>query len=123
MMTNKSSYYTPHCKAFKDAFRGLPGVTTYTQETIADDGQYTDFDGTVYINHLEWVSIIATDGKYMVYVNNPGCPVDADGCPIFSKEHPQQQWVFGYYDSFKRALNRVFSITKKMEYPKPIEKW
>lgn len=21
---------------------------------------------------------------------NPGCPVDADGCPVFTKEHPQQ---------------------------------
>lgn len=88
-----------------------------------DDGQYADFDGTVYINHLEWVSIISTDGEYMVYVNNPGCPVDTDGCPIFSKEHPNEQWVFGYYNSFKRALNRAFSITKKKEYPKPIEKW
>lgn len=65
----------------------------------------------------------ATDGKFMVYINNPGCPVDADGCPIFTKEHPQQQWVFGYYESFNRALNRAVAITKARKYPKPIEIW
>lgn len=68
-------------------------------------------------------AIIATDGKFMVYINNPGCPVDADGCPIFTKEHPQQQWVFGYYESFNRALNRAVAITKARKYPKPIEIW
>ena len=122
-MTNKSSYYTPHCKAFKDAFRGMPGVTTYTQETVMDDGQYADFDGSVYINHREWVAISATDGKFMVYINNPGCPVDADGCPIFTKERTQQQLVFGYYKSFNRALNRAVAITQARKYPKPIEIW
>ena len=45
------------------------------------------------------------------------------GCPIFTKEHPQQQWVFGYYESFNRALNRAVAITKARKYPKPIEIW
>lgn len=92
-------------------------------ELVAYDGQCTDFGGSAYVDKLEWVAIIATDGKFMVYINNPGCPVDADGCPIFTKEHPQQQWVFGYYESFNRALNRAVAITKARKYPKPIEIW
>jgi hypothetical protein len=90
---------------------------------VAYDGQCTDFGGSAYVDKLEWVAIIATDGKFMVYINNPGCPVDADGCPIFTKEHPQQQLVFGYYESFNMALNRAVAITKARKYPKPIEIW
>lgn len=119
----KSSYYTPRCIAFKAAFNGMPGVTTFEHELVAYDGQCTDFDGSAYVDKLEWVAIIATDGKFMVYINNPGCPVDADGCPIFTKEHPQQQLVFGYYESFNMALNRAVAITKARKYPKPIEIW
>ena len=109
--------------AFKAAFKGMSGVTTFEHELVAYDGQCTDFGGSAYVDKLEWVAIIATDGKFMVYINNPGCPVDADGCPIFTKGHPQQQWVFGYYESFNRALNRAVSITKARKYPKPIEIW
>ena len=89
-----SSLYTPRCKDFNAAFKGMPGITTH-----------------------------ATDGKFMVYINNPGCPVDADGCPVFTKEHPQQQWVFGYYESFRRALNRAMAIVRAGTYPKLIEIW
>lgn len=119
----KSSYYTPRCMAFKTAFKDMPGVTTFEHELVTYDGQCTDFDGSAYVDKLEWVAIIATDGKFMVYINNPGCPVDADGCQIFTKEHPQQQWVFGYYESFNQALNRAVAITKARKYPKPIEIW
>ena len=34
-----------------------------------------------------------------------------------------QQWMFGYYESFNRALNRAVAITKARKYPKPIEIW
>ena len=122
-MVGKSSLYTPRCKDFNAAFKGLANVTTHATETNHYDGTFTDFDGSVYINHREWVSIAETDGKFMVYINNPGCPVDADGCPVFTKEHPQQQWVFGYYESFKRALNRAMAIVRGYAYPAPIEIW
>src|SRR5574344_581882 len=122
-MVGKSSLYTPRCKDFKAAFKGLANITTHATETIHYDGSFTDFDGSVYINHREWVSIGETDGKLMVYINNPGCPVDADGCTVFTKEHPQQQWVFGDYESFKRALNRALAIVRGYIYPKPIEIW
>ena len=118
-----SSLYTPRCKDFNAAFKGMPGITTHATEISRDDGTFADFDGSVYINHREWVAITATDGKFMVYINNPGCPVDADGCPVFTKEYPQQQWVFGYYESFKRALNRAMAIVRGYTYPKPIEIW
>lgn len=101
----------------------MPGITTHATEISREDGTFADFDGSVYINHREWVAITATDGNFMVYINNPGCPVDADGCPVFTKEHPQQQWVFGYYESFNWALNRAVAITKARKYPKPIEIW
>ena len=118
-----SSLYTPRCKEFNAAFKGMPGITTHATEISREDGTFADFDGSVYINHREWVAITATDGKFMVYINNPGCPVDADGCPIFTKERTQQQLVFGYYKSFNRALNRAVAITKARKYPKPIEIW
>lgn len=106
-----------------DFYGAGSGVTTFEHELVTYDGQCTDFGGSAYVDKLEWVAIIATDGKFMVYINNPGCPVDADGCPIFTKEHPQQQWVFGYYESFNRALNRAVAITRARKYPKPIEIW
>lgn len=43
----KSSYYTPRCIAFKAAFNGMPGVTTFEHELVAYDGQCTDFGGSV----------------------------------------------------------------------------
>lgn len=30
----KSSYYTPRCLAFKAAFKGMPGVTTFEHELV-----------------------------------------------------------------------------------------
>lgn len=111
-----SNLYTPRCKDFNAAFKGMPSITTHATEISREDGTFADFDGSVYINHREWVAITATDGKFMVYINNPGCPV-------FTKEHPQQQWVFGYYESFKRALNRAMAIVRGYTYPAPIEIW
>lgn len=73
-----SSLYTPRCKDFNAAFKGMPGITTHATEISRDYGTFADFDGAVYINHREWVAITAADGKFMVYINNPGCPVDAD---------------------------------------------
>ena len=48
----KSSYYTPRCKAFKAAFKGMPGVTTFEHELVAYDGQCTDFGGSAYVDKL-----------------------------------------------------------------------
>lgn len=118
----RTSYYTPFCNAFKKAFNDIPCVTTFESEYI-EDGICKDFQGTVYIDKLEFVSIIVENGRYMVYINNPGCDVDDDGSPIFTKEHPQQQWVFGNYVYFKNALNKAVAITKARKYPKPILIW
>ena len=35
----KSSYYTPRCMAFKAAFKGMPGVTTFEHELVAYDAR------------------------------------------------------------------------------------
>lgn len=120
---DNSSLYTPHCQEFKAAFYGMPGVSTHASEITLEDGTFAEFDGSVYINGLEWVAIYDIGGKFMVYINNPGCPVDADGCPVFTKDHPQQQWVFGYYNSFKWALNRAKAIVRGYTYPEPVEIW
>ena len=120
---DNSSMYTPHCKEFKAAFYGMANVSTHATEITLEDGTFAEFDGSIYINGREWVAITAFGGKYMVYINNPGCPVDANGCPVFTKDHPQQQWVFGYYNSFKWALNRAMAIVRGYEYPEPIEIW
>ena len=58
-----SSLYTPRCKDFNAAFKGMPGITTHATEISREDGTFADFDGAVYINHREWVAITATDGK------------------------------------------------------------
>ena len=119
----RSSYYTPFCNAFKNAFLNMPGVTTFAQETITDNGICKNFLGTVYINKMEFVNIVEEYGKYMVFVNNPGCTVDEEGIPVFTKEHPQQQWVFGNYIYFQVALNKAVSMTKERKYPKPKLVW
>lgn len=121
--TTNSSFYTPHCLAFHEAFKGMPDVTTYEYEMVTYEGNFTDFGGSAYINKLEWVSVMHLGDVWMVYINNPGCPVDKDGCPVFTPEHPQQQLVFGYYKSFKTALNKAVSITKARKYPTPIERY
>lgn len=120
---DNSSLYTPHCQEFKAAFYGMPSVSTHATEICREDGTFADFDGSVYISNREWVAIADIGGKFKVFINNPGCPFDADGCPVFTKEHPQQQWVFGYYDSFKWALNRAIAIVHGYTYPEPIEIW
>ncbi len=115
------SYYTEKCIEFRKCFEGMRGVTTFQDEEDYDGGF---FEGTVYINNLEFITISYMGEKdYMVHINNPGCEVDDDGCPIFTEEHPQQQWVFGYYKSFKRALNKAKAIVEKRTYPKPIQIW
>ena len=51
----KSSYYTPRCMAFKAAFKGMPGVTTFEHELVTYDGQCTDFGGSAYVDKLDWL--------------------------------------------------------------------
>lgn len=105
---------------FNRAFRNVPSASTLCDESC--DNTY--FHGSCYLHKVEFVSIAKDyDSEYMVYINNPHCPVDANGYPIFSEKHPQQQWVFGYYKSWKRALNKALSIATKALYPKPIEVW
>lgn len=105
---------------FNCAFRNVPNASTLCDES--DDNTY--FYGSCYLHKVEFVSIAkGYDDEYMVYINNPHCPVDTNGNPIFSEKHPQQQWVFGYYKSWKRALNKALSIALKAFYPKPIEVW
>lgn len=115
----QTSYYTPKCIQFKQTFKGLPCISTFEIENCDE----TNFDGSVYLNNVEFISICETQGEYMVFINNPGCPIDEKGCPVFSQEHPNQQMVFGYYKSWKRALNKALSIAKHKKYPKPIEIW
>ena len=111
-----TSYYTPNCMLFKKAFQGIPNVTTFESEFI-DGNRYHDFDGAVYINHREFISVYEFEsGKYMVYINNPLWGDDDEQHDI-----PEHQWVFGYYKSLKRAINRALAITKQGFYPKPLE--
>lgn len=93
-----TSYYTPNCVLFKKAFQGMPNVTTFETEFV-DGGRYHDFDD-----------------RYMVYINNPLWGYDEEQHDI-----PEHQWVFGYYKSLNRAINRAKAITLAGRYPKPIE--
>ena len=65
----KSSYYTPRCMAFKTAFKDMPGVTTFEHELVKYDGQRTDFDGSAYVDKLEWVAQSSPRNTR----NNNGC--------------------------------------------------
>ena len=86
----KSSYYTPRCMAFKAAFKGMPGVTTFEHELVAYDGQCTDFGGSAYVDKLpssqpmanSWCTSTIPDARLMPMVaqsssrnthNNNGC--------------------------------------------------
>ena len=101
------SNFTDKCMKFKARFNCMRGVTTHE----SDDEEANYFSGTVYINNNEFVCIDQEkENKYMVYVNNP---VGHDG----------QQWVFGYYKTFRGALNKTAAIVEKREYPKPIDVW
>lgn len=91
---------------FAAFFKGMPGVTTFQSENT----DYNDFSGTVYINGQEFVCIDQVEeSRFMVYINNP---YDDD-----------LQWVFGYYRTFRGALNKAKKITERREYPKPVETW
>ena len=135
-MDNFITYYSDKCKAFKAAFSGMPDVTTFaTEEVEGREGwggvpdvilnqDYGDFNGSAHIDSIEFVAIFGNPIEgYEVYINNPDCEVDENGCAIFTDEHPQQQWIFGRYDSFKRAVNKAVAIVKARKYPKPIEVW
>lgn len=123
------TYYSAKCHAFAAAFADMGNVTTFNTEIvaanyaghpIADSGEL--FEGTAYINKREFICVGEWDnGEFTVYINNPYCEVTPDGCAIFTDEHPQQQFIFGRYKSFKRALNKAVAIVKAGKYPKPIE--
>lgn len=103
----EDSIYTPKCIEFLEHFKGKSGVTTHQ----IDNEEAFFFSGTVYINHYEFVCLAQLEeNKYMVYINNP-------------EGHDSEQWIFGYYKSFKRALKKTEEITEKRVYPKPIEIW
>ena len=106
-MKTGTSNYTPKCLEFAKYFKGMQGVTTHQSEDI----DYNDFSGTVYVNRYEFVCIDQMEESgYMVYINNPN-------------GHDGEQWVFGYYKTFSRALKKAAAIVEKREYPKPIEIW
>lgn len=116
------SNYTSKCMEFSRCFKGMRGITTLQCEDNESGHEF--FEGSVYINHIEFLCISKFgEEKYMVHINNPDCEVDDDGCAIFTEEHPQQQWTFGYYKSFKQALNKAKEIVEKRAYPKPIDVW
>lgn len=122
----KTKEDTTKCMAFRAAFRDMPGVTVWAQETFNNDGATSMLDLSAYINKVEFVAIgdwgAPGDPEYVVFINNPYCDTDEKGFPIFTDEHPNVQWVFGYYGkSFKRALNRAVAIVKARKYPKPVE--
>ena len=106
------SYYTPRCIAFKQRFANIPEITTFEDEFEEENNYFHDFDGTIYVNKIEFLEVyhLEKENTFMVFINNP------DG-------HDEEQWVFGYYKSFKRALNKMASIVEKRSYPKPIEIW
>ncbi len=110
-----TTYYSDHCKAFREAFAGIRNVTTFeTEGTEYDERLGYNFDGAAYINNTEFVCVSEIEkGLYMVYINNPYGKEDKDG----------EQWVFGYYKHFKTALNKVVKIVTDGKYPKPIEVW
>ena len=107
MEIGESPLYTEKCLEFSRSFKGKQGLTTFQSEN--KEAHY--FSGTVYVNHLEFVCMDELkEGDYMVYINNP-------------EGYEGKQLVFGYYKSFRRALNRVASIAESRKYPKPIEIW
>lgn len=103
-MKSNLSNFTTKCLIFKRFFYFKMGVTTHEVEDTEQDM----FSGTVYINRHEFICVEKEKDKYMVYINNP------DG-------HDGEQWVFGYYKTFGRALKKAAAIVEKREYPKPIE--
>lgn len=107
-------------RLFKDTIKQANGITTDAYY-CGSKGIY-DSHFTIYFNNVEFIKIANWDNnEWMVYINNPFCDCDENGSPIFTEEHPNCQWVFGYYKSLKRALNKAVSIIKKGNYPRPIE--
>nr|DAG59157.1 MAG TPA: hypothetical protein [Caudoviricetes sp.] len=106
-MKQTSPNYTPKCLEFAKHFKGKQGVTTH--QIDYEEANY--FSGTVYIDRLEFVCIDQMkENEYMVYINNP-------------VGHDEQQWVFGYYKTFRGALKKASAIVDKREYPKPVLIW
>lgn len=135
-MDKFTTYYSDKCGTFRNAFKGMGSVTTFETEWVEGrEGFYGvpdvirnqdcgDFNGSAYIDSIEFVAISGSSAEgYEVYINNPNCDIDETGCAIFTDEHPQQQWIFGRYSSFKRAVNKAVAIVKARKYPKPIEVW
>lgn len=107
MYISESRLCIEKCIEFLKLFKGKQGLTTFQNEN--KEAHY--FSGTVYVDHIEFVCMDELKGgDYMVYINNPEV---CEG----------KQLVFGYYKSFRRALNRVASIVENRKYPRPIEIW
>ena len=108
-MFTRFSNYTPHCIDFAKAFKGISCITTREEETFNEHGTLSYFDGAIYLNKIECLAIksVSVYGEYMVYINNP----------------LGEQWVFGYYDTFEKAMERAKEIVCARKYPNPIEKW
>lgn len=133
-MDKFTTTHSDKCKLFRETFKDIPGITTDESEWVdGREGMYGvpdviknqdcgDFRGSAYIDRIEFVAVYGNSKEgYEVFINNPNCEIDEKGCAIFTEEHPQQQWVFGRYSSFKRAVNKAVSIIKARKYPKPIE--
>ena len=130
-----STSFSDKCKVFREAFRDMNGVTTLEVECVEGrensrygleiiDQDCGAFKGSVYIDGIEYIAICGGPKEtWDVFINNPNCDIDKKGCAIFTKEYLEQQWVFGKYKSFKRALNRAVAIVKARKYPKPKEIW
>lgn len=135
-MDKFTTYYSDKCRTFRESFKGIAGVTTFETECVEGregwggvpdvihNQNCDDFNGSAYIDNIEFVAISGNPAEgYEVYINNPYCDVDENGCAIFTDEHPQQQFIFARCDSFKRAVNKAVTIIKTRKYPKPIEVW
>lgn len=104
---SEASNYTPKCLEFSKYFKGMIGIKTHQCEDI----KYNYFSAAVYVNLYEFVCIEQIkEYGYMVYINDPN-------------GHDGEQWVFGYYKNFSRALKKAAAIVEKREYPIPIEIW
>lgn len=135
-MDKFTTYYSDKCGTFREAFKGMSNVTTFETEwvegrkgwggvpDVIQNQNCGDFYGSAYIDSIEFVAVSGNPAEgYEVYINNPNCEVDEKGCAIFTDEHPQQQWIFARYNSFKLAVNKAVAIVKARKYPKPIEVW
>lgn len=97
---------------FEEAFReeGL--------KTSVEVAEPRMFEASVYKDGNLWLQLANNGGTYSVYIDNPLAELDEKG-----QEVSHEQWVFGEYKGFKRALNKALAITRAGKYPKPILKW